>query len=422
MARCGVEIFVGGAWERVGEVHAADERAGFGGAARFEYDFEYLERHFERLGAIDELAVSCRYPISYDVHDEARWPAFLLDVIPSGAARRFWERELDLPNAPSSDWLVLVHGAAGPPGNLRVAEAVPDAAPAHRGFARAEVVARADRFLEYAREHGAAIAGATGAGGDAPKLLLREDRAGRWHADGALEDAKTRRAWLVKFPRGRAPLDRVVLESEAAYHRVARRFGARASAELVAGDGCLFVPRFDRAVANGRVERFGLESLCSLAGVSDFGLPVAKEAQIAALARYASDPRHEVRELLLRDVLDVALGNTDNHARNTAVLKRGGRVELSPLYDFAPMCLDPEGIARVCRWQAEAGGWPRWGDVAEALAPHLDPHETRAWLASLAQRARALPEWLEGEGIDGRVLEEVRPRALRVARDLAGLL
>src|SRR5439155_5396804 len=131
-------------------------------------------------------------------------------------------------------------------------------------FTRAEVVLRAERFLEYARERGAEIAGASGAGGDSPKLLLREDREGRFHADGALDDAKTNRSWLVKFPRSRKEIDRVVLEAEAAYYRVAKRFGLRVAGPLEHEEDCLFVPRFDRLAANGRIERFALESLCSL--------------------------------------------------------------------------------------------------------------------------------------------------------------
>jgi hypothetical protein len=65
-----------------------------------------------------------------------------------------------------------------------------------------------------------------------------------------------------------------------------------------------------------------------------------------------TDPEKELREFVLRDLLDVALGNTDNHARNTSVLKwPDGRIELSPLYDFAPMILDRRMVARVSRWE-----------------------------------------------------------------------
>jgi serine/threonine-protein kinase HipA len=359
--------------------------------------------------------VSCRYPLGYDVRDEPRWPAFLLDVIPSGAARRFWEREIGVPNAPSSDWAVLLRGAGNPPGNLRIAEAAPPPHAAHPGFARADVVARAERFLEYARAAGAEVAGASGAGGDSPKLLLREDRSGRFHPDGALDDAATRAFWLVKFPRSQKEVDHVVLEAEAAYHRVARRFGARVHGEVTWENGCLFVPRFDRVEdEDGGFRRLGLESLCSLAGVSDFGATIPKESQASALARFASEPAGALREFVLRDVLDVALGNTDNHARNTAVLKdeRAG-IALAPLYDFAPMLLDSEGIVRACRWGDEVAGFPRWTAALDVLGDG-----GREWMKALIPRVSALPQWLAEERVPKRVQQEVVQRIERVARDL----
>jgi serine/threonine-protein kinase HipA len=255
---------------------------------------------------------------------------------------------------------------------------------------------------------------ASGAGGDSPKLLLREDRDGRFHADGALDDAKTARCWLVKFPRSRKEIDRTVLEAEAGYHRVARRFGVRTFGDVEWERDCLFVPRFDRVAPRDSsvVERLAFESLCSLSGVSDFGVPIAKETQASALAKFATDAASELREFLLRDVLDVALGNTDNHARNTAVLKRRG-VALSPLFDFAPMCLDSEGIARVCRWKEEDAGFPRWGPVARSLGP-----DVLAWVKTLAERVRRLPAWLDEERVPARVREEIAHRIERVARDL----
>lgn len=415
MPVCTVEVFTTGRWTRAGEVHVTDEASGYGGPARFEYDFDYLEAHQAALGAVDARAVSCRYPLGYDVRDEPRWPAFLLDVIPSGAARRFWEREIGVPNAPASDWAVLLRGAGNPPGNLRIAEAALPPSAAHPGFTRADVVTRAERFLEYARAAGAAVAGASGAGGDSPKLLLREDRSGRFHPDGSVDDMATRALWLVKFPRSRKDMDHVVLEAEAGYHRVARRFGAQVHGEVTWESGCLFVPRFDRAKDDeGGIRRLGLESLCSLAGVSDFAVPVRKESQADALAKFASDGPAALREFVLRDVLDVALGNTDNHARNTAVLKddRGG-IALAPLYDFAPMLLDSEGIVRVCRWGDEVAGFPRWTAALEVLGDG-----GREWMKSLIPRVRALPKWLEEERVPERVRQEVDPRIEHVAHDL----
>ncbi|MBX3204076.1 MAG: HipA domain-containing protein [Labilithrix sp.] len=421
--KCHLELYLDGDWTVAAEVRCDDVDGGFRSSARLEYDFDYLAAVTE-LDVRDRRAVSCRYPVGYGVHAEDVWPAFLLDLIPSGAARRYWEAELGVPNTSTSDWAVLIAGGGNPPGNVRVREAAEPREPRpHPGFTRGDVLDRAEGFIEYARHEGASIAGGSGAAGDAPKFLLREDDRGRFHADGAVSDARTARSWIVKFPRSPRAADRLVLETEAAWYRLAARLGASVEGPLRWERDSLFIPRFDRPRApDGTIARLGMESLCSLAGVSDFGVPIAKEALAAALARFATDPARELRELLLRDVLDVALGNTDNHARNTAVLKReDGRIELTPLYDFAPMVLDPQGIARVCRWRAEEDGYPDWGRVAEVLDPlGLDAGATKSWLRELAPAVAELPRLMSDEAVPDRVREILEPRVARVARALGG--
>ena len=426
-AKCLLELHIGGAWRAAAEVRVDDDALGIGSPARVEYDFDYLDALSGALGARDGRAISCRYPVGYRVDAEPTWPAFLLDLIPSGAARRFWEAQIGVPNVARSDWAVLIAGAGNAPGNLRVAQAalaIPADPPPHPGFARADVLDRADGFIEYAREQGASIAGGSGAAGDAPKFLLREDRHGRWHADGALPDRLTAQAWLVKFPRSPRAADRLVLEAEGPYYQLAASLGARTAGPVTWERDCLFVPRFDRVVTKQRrIERLGLESLCSLAGVSEVAAQISKERLVEAVARFTTDPKREVRELVLRDVLDVALGNTDNHARNTAVLKHlDGRIELSPLYDFPPMVLDPQGIARVSRWTAEASGYPDWARVAEAVGAVLGEEEIpvlKKWLRGLAKGVRALPVRMRAEGVPKAVIETLTARTQRVADALA---
>jgi serine/threonine-protein kinase HipA len=322
---------------------------------------------------------------------------------------------------------LLTRGAGNPPGNLRIREAaaasLSNVIARHPGFSRSEVLERATDFLEYARMHGAAVAGGSGAGGDAPKFLLREDHDGRFHADGALEDAHTARAWLVKFPRSPRSEDRMVLEAEAGYLRVAGRCGVRTGAALSWERDTLFVPRFERIVeVDGHVARLGMESLCSLAGVAAFGAAIPKERLARALSDHVTRAAHEdeLREFLLRDVLDLALGNTDNHARNTAVLKdEAGVVRLSPLFDFAPMFLDTQGIARVCRWQSERAALPDWSAVLDSLQPlGLDRSSTLAWLRGLEPMVRDLPRVLVEEGVPAAVVARCQAFVARTADSL----
>ena len=420
--RCTLEIHVAGAWRVAGKVTVQEPERGISSPASFEYDFDYLDAMAAALHARDTRAVSCRYPVAYDVPEEPAWPPFLLDIMPAGAARRHWEGILQLPNNASSDWSVLVRGTGNPPGNVRVREAV-DAAnvPPHPGFPRSDVLKRREQFVEYARANGAPVSGSTGAGGDAPKFLLREDVKGHWHADGALADTRTRRCWLVKFPRTRDASDRLILRAEAGYHAVAKKMGARTGRDVTWESDCLFVPRFDRVVRKGAIERLGLESLYSLVGVADFGSPLRKERQVEAIARFTTNPERELREFLLRDVLDVALGNTDNHARNTSVLKwPDGRIELSPLYDFAPMILDQRMIARASRWE-DNGDLPDWARVADALAKTLDPAKTKRWLRGLAPAISELPTTMKDCDVPKVVIAQCEERIGRVARALGAL-
>lgn len=419
--RCILELFLDGRWHTAAEVRVEDTRAGFRSPSRFAYDFDYLDHVSAHLGARDRSAVSCRHPTAYDEVVLDRWPSFLLDVIPSGAARRWWESRLGLRNVESADWELLVRGGGNAPGNVRVAGALVETKDPHPGFLREDVLERGADFIEYADRNGASVAGGTAAGGDAPKLLLREDESGRLHADGSLEDTRTRRCLLVKFPRSSRDADRLVLETESAYHRIAARVGVRTGPSPIWERDALFIERFDRVVTAGSVDREGLESVCSLAGVTDFGVATTKDALAAALARVVTDPARELLEFLVRDILDLALGNTDNHGRNTAVLKRDGLIELSPLFDFAPMVLDPQGIARVCRWRGESG-LPSWTEVIRTLAPlGLDPDAARSRLRELRSAIESMPQLMKDEGVPQRAATMLESAIARTDASLRSL-
>ena len=142
----------------------------------------------------------------------------------------------------------------------------------------------------------------------------------------------------------------------------------------------------------------------------------------AVIARFAADPEGEIIEYLRRDILNAALRNTDNHSRNTAFLKPSeGTAALSPLYDFAPMFLDPEGIARSSRWGDDLEpkiGRPLWGKIAESLAPRVEAKKLRALLARDAEPVERLPETLRECGVEDHVIEKVARRCAEIAEDL----
>lgn len=422
-----LEIYRGGAWQPAAVLTPADEQAGLGGACRFEYLDAYAA-DYAGLGTSAAAGLSCRYPADFQQYRLDHWPPFVLDLLPSGYGRRQWLEQLDLQDGPAADWPLFLRGTAYPPGNIRVAEAVAAKNPStltptasgdvvpmkdHPGFERADVIARNEAFVEYAFQHGIHAAGASDVQGVAPKLLLARDHRDAWHAEGRLADEDVQSHWLVKRPRGDRAADRKVLRNEAAYMRVAKHLGLKVYAELEWEEDNLFVPRFDRRVRDGNVERYGMESLYSASGVAEYGARVSHETLCNAIEAYCTEPEAELIEYVKRDIVNVVLGNKDNHGRNTAFLRyETGIVKLAPLFDFAPMYLDPEGIARVCRWSgnAENAGDPEWAAVV-GLFPGKEK-TLRAALREFGHRLRRLPDIMRGSGVDDDIIEQ-RDRSIQ---------
>ncbi len=396
--------------------------AGYRGGSHFSYELDYFSEEITTAAA---GGVSCCYPVDFDTHRLSTWPAFLLDILPSGAGRQHWLSHLQISDGPSADWQLLLSGAGFPPGNLRIAEAVRDlgqevtpnpegrqiATRDHPGFTLEQILERREHFIEYAATLGAHVAGCSDVQGVAPKFLLVQDYKGHWHAEGALPDSEVASCWIVKFPRGRTEADRTVLANEAPYMAIARALGLNANPDVHWNNDCLFIRRFDRIVNPDKtVQRLGMESLYSLAGVVDFGTAVPQDLFSRALAHYATDPISTLEEYVKRDCLNVMLGNKDNHGRNTAVLRHeDGRVALTPLFDFAPMYLDPEGIARVSRWpkDQESAGQPDWAAVVSHLSGLDDGarRELRRSLAAWGRQVQSLADIMEKSGVSSGIIE-----------------
>lgn len=417
-----IEIFFSGAWRTAAHFSPAERRLalGYKGCGSLDYDFEYA---FTSLSGSEPLpGIAFNYPVSFGSYDTPQWPGFLLDMIPTGAGRRVWLKRMGQADGPEVDWLLLLQGTGNPPGNLRIAEAALAPAPPHEGFTRDEIVEKNADFIEYAEERGAVMAGATDVQGDAPKFLLTRDHNGRWHPDGSLPDTEVMDCWIVKFPRGNHQRDRTVLRNEGPYLEVARRFGLKVGSPLEFSDDSLFIPRFDRQVTCGALERHGLETVCSAAEVAEFGRVGDHLAFCKAIAASCTNPQDDIIEYVKRDILNVALRNTDNHGRNTAILKCHGTASLSPVYDFAPMFLDPAGIPRASRWPAELEpsiGRPDWAAIDEALAEIHTPFALRDTFTRESETVRRLPEIMRECMVEDEVIDGVARRCEEIADDLA---
>src|SRR3546814_11063096 len=81
-----------------------------------------------------------------------------------------------------------------------------------------------------------------------PSTTLFRAGEGRWFPDTAWPDARARRHWIVKQPRGRHGTDFRILRHEAIYLQAAAASGLRTIATPMLRENMLFLPRFDQLV------------------------------------------------------------------------------------------------------------------------------------------------------------------------------
>lgn len=411
--------------------------------AQLEYDARYVAQHINNLDAL----ISLRFPLDFFPHNCDIWPAFLQDIMPMGSARRFWLQKKNLSPALeyAHDFTMLSECSLSPIGNMRVAgiELETDSV---KGFELNDVITRDSDFIDYASIAGAAIGCATGAGGEAPKFLLSEDDKGLFYPEASLPDEQIKQSYLVKFPRNNAgKFDHLVLEGEACYYKIVSALGFNTinvselkyfpkEEAIQVEKASLWLPRFDRysqpdkkqidgQSLEGRycIERYGVESLYSLQGVTQAGATIPHTEYLTSLIQYwyqngqEADVREMAIEYLQRDLLNVVLGNVDNHGRNTSVLKKHGKLSLAPIYDLAPMVLDPEGIIRTSRWskQNELGGEFNWWGICEEIADMSKDVSsieiTAEWLwqglQQCAQKLRKIPRLAKKFGLTTEITQ-----------------
>jgi serine/threonine-protein kinase HipA len=408
-----LEIFVENAWNYLGDVEILDSELSYGYKAKgsFQYALEYLDKYQAQLFTNGIYASSVRYPLNFGHIPEESWPAFLLDLLPTGAARINWLRRLKLKDGPTADFELLAKGAINPPGNIRVkfeGDLFSDLGD-HKGFDYSEVTGRGVDFIEYAENLGAIVSGTSGAQGVAPKFLLSEDKYGKWHGDGAISDKKVDKSWIVKLPRGKKKRDYQILKSEEIYYEVAKELGVKVLGPLKWEDDTLFIPRFDREKdKDGNLIRKGLESLISTMGISEYGVSKKIEDYLVVLRKHCSEPNKDIKEFVFRDFLNITMGNTDNHGRNTALIKAGSKVEISPLFDFAPMVLDNTGIPRATKWRDESYHIPNFQSIHKALkSVDLPEDEIIIFLNESFEKLEGIKERLKEKGIDEDILDLV---------------
>lgn len=377
------EVYLDGAWRESATISIVAPNAGYRGPLIVDYDIDYFTDFAaaESLNGpgIDARALSVNHPVDLASRHRATWPAFLLDLMPQGHARRKLSEHLGFPvDSREADITLLLRAASNPVGNLRIREAARDeqrrlADVIRRGVTREDIFGRTDLLIEVIDRFGM-VASGSALQGKWPQIALTLASDGLWYPDAFVGDDEAVSHPIVKLLRSNDERDRLILEAESGYSKLARQLGLNVAEPSSYRDGVLLVPRFDREVVHSRRIRHGQESLVSAIGIAEFGYLADHERYIDLLKRVSDYPFADIVEYIKRDLANRALGNPDNHGRNTASSKpAGGGVRLSPLFDFAPMRLAADGVVPSTRWgvmrATHRDNDPDWRRVCATVFP-----------------------------------------------------
>ncbi|WP_283193859.1 HipA domain-containing protein [Rhizobium sp. AN80A] len=423
-------------WHHAATLELKDDTAGFKGASIVDYDLDY----FVTVASVefaagktvrDHRALSIRYPVDLENRFSGSWPPFLLDLMPQGHARRKLAEHLGLAEGSrASDLPLLLRSATGGIGNIRIKEAAEAERERlynvrRRGVTEEEILERSDRFMEVADRFAMLASGSSGLQGEWPKVSMTQANDGLYYPDSFVTDDEAVRHVIVKLVRSSDPVDRLILEGEAIYSRIAEEIGLHVSEPSSHAEGVLIIPRFDRKIREGGgTVRLGQESLVSAIGVADFGHVGTHEAYIDLLRQYSAEPFSDIVEYVKRDIANLALGNPDNHGRNSALSKhQDGTIRLAPLFDFAPMRLAKEGIVRSTRWAMMRDGGvdhlPDWKKICKGVMAVPDEQKRMASaLYSFAEQLRRAPNLARHGGASPEIQQRAMTRCVEITNSV----
>ena len=389
-----LETYWQGNWHHSATLTLIDEAMGHLSPSRIEYETNYFIA-FAAVGFTDETnitdarALSVRHPVNLLSQPCPKWPAFLLDLMPQGNARRSLSSLMGI-NADhsASELALLLRAAANPIGNIRIREAADLESERLAkikpiGVSQEQILSGSpalEALFDHCTIHASS---AISLQGEWPKIALTQANDGLFYPDAFVEDNEALQHVIVKRPRSNSSKDRLILQAEAAYSRLAQHLGLNIYAPSAYGNDSLIIPRFDRRIESGKVMRYGQESMVAALGVTAFGHLAHHEDYIAILKRHSTDPAADILEYVKRDIANRAFGNPDNHGRNSALSKApDGSIRLSPLFDFAPMRIADDGIIKSTRWRAmqatHSEASPNWRHICQVIYP--DDHNAAAHL------------------------------------------
>lgn len=115
----------------------------------------------------------------------------------------------------------------------------------------------------------------------------------------------------------------------------------------IQGRSVLLVERFDRTEEGRRVHYASAQSLLNPSPLSldqrEYKTTFSYAGIAEVLRPFGEDPRSDAHELYRRMIVNIMVGNVDDHLRNHAFLMTGpGRYRLSPAFDIVPHIEAPE--------------------------------------------------------------------------------
>lgn len=420
---CSIQIFIQNQWIDCATTElTGDEVRGWKASSGTYYSIEHA---IEYMNLRDGHAISNYYPVNLESNIEPTWPAFLVDLLPQGYGRKEPLRSLGKPEyeEESADWSLLKIGASNPIGNLRVKEAHEWLLHQYsdqlvQGFSLQEIIERSDSFLESLAAFGLFISGSSGVQGEWPKLLMTQGKNDLFYLDHTLPDDEAKQHWLIKFSRGSDERLNKILSQEALYMQLAEYLGLRVFKPLELHGRTLFIPRFDRQVNDQGVNRIAQESLASFSGKAGFGITMTHNEVCSVIMQYCTNPEQEIIEYVKRDLANILLGNKDNHTRNTAFQRfTNGEICLSPLFDFAPMWLHPDGIARCTRWKKHDNQWASIiNQITECTTLSLD--QVKVLFSEQLPLYRGLLDKMSSIGVDSEIIQDSQHRIYNICTQL----
>src|SRR5664280_286190 len=219
----------------------------------------------------------------------------------------------------------------------------------------------------------AALTHGTSVGGARPKATL---------ADGT-------GSWIAKFSSA-SDRGNPVVRHEALALRLASLAGVdTVEAQLTAAGGrdALLVRRFDRTPSGARLMTVSGLTMLQLDEMA--GRYATYPGLLDVLKGAARHPERVGEELFTRVAANIALGNTDDHARNHSALWDGQQLSLAPAYDIEP-CRTP--------------GW----DANQALAYGRDGERTSSLATLIRVSATYDLDRKEAVAIVDRVIAAIR--------------